>query len=427
MKQFSETRRNLEREREREREREIRPGGLRHIHFGVCASVLSVLCAMPSFGATNSQITRLLQQKKQKMAQLEQCAQKVKGFKIAGISTLGLTAVGVGGNIALASKNKSLDRDIDSTQSQIESEKGKLEKIQADIAAEELKQAKDECKARGIGWEWTDDDCKQKVVENNTTTDTATDNGQSGEAQDNQNSGQGQTAQKSSLEECLERRKNMNAEVRACCYVGTNVAKGDEANQKCNCVNGGTFKFDEKNISKGGTCEVSCRQEVKTLEARAKEVTKGQALTTAEKIALGNLDELTNRNCETVKTGLQNAIKKYENIAKEQSEKANQEKEKWDKMKKNPKLTCCYVETWMVRDYDIPARGGGRCACVQDYKTVDASNPKTLIDGWGKDNGVKNFVCDDKDHNTRAGTYGQSARQCYSPDTDKFYEFLFKK
>ncbi len=243
-----------------------------HIRFGVCASVLSILCAMPSFGATNSQITRLLQQKKQKMAQLEQCAQKVKGFKIAGISTLGLTAVGVGGNIALASKNKSLERDIDSTQTQIESEKEKLEKINADIAAEELKQAKAECTARGIGWVWKDDNCNQKVVENNTTTDTAADNAQSGggatntqsgdaatagETQDNQNSGQGQTAKKSSLEECLERRKNMSAEVRACCYVGTNVAKGDEVNQKCNCVNGGTFKFDEKNISKGGTCEVS--------------------------------------------------------------------------------------------------------------------------------------------------------------------------
>ena len=119
-----------------------------HIRFGVCASVLSILCAMPSFGATNSQITRLLQQKKQKMAQLEQCAQKVKGFKIAGISTLGLTAVGVGGNIALASKNKQLDKEINDVdnglKAKIGKEQEKLEKIQADIAAEEKKKTEED-------------------------------------------------------------------------------------------------------------------------------------------------------------------------------------------------------------------------------------------------------------------------------------------
>ena len=506
-----------------------------HIHFGVCASVLSILCAMPSFGATNSQITRLLQQKKQKMAQLEQCAQKVKGFKIAGISTLGLTAVGVGGNIALASKNKSLERDIDSTQTQIESEKGKLEKIQADIAAEELKQAKAECAAKGDDWMWQNGGCEQIIVENNTTTDTAADNAQSGggatntqsgdaatagETQDNQNSGQGQTAKKSSLEECLERRKNMNKEVRACCYVGTNVAKGDEANQKCNCVNGGTFKFDEKNISKGGTCEVpgsaggsgasatacddlkkrtaslkqyydsvdtnscskemeemynknksefrklledsggrgddsfrladscgiktdinamsirdvaieqqlekckknkggesksnvdsagkqnsknpgsekeqsekasdepkventECMQEVKTLEAKVKEVTKGQELTTAEKrvIALGNFDEMTDQNCENVKTGLQNIIKKYEGRNKR-------------------KITKSITDVF------------------KDTKT-NIDDAIELIKIWAKGNNISNITCK-KDYETDAN---DDIVVCETSDTG--YRFLF--
>ena len=78
MAMHSENRRNLE------RRRVIRPGGLNGC---ICASIVGILYSVSSFGATNPQITRLLQQKKQKMAQLEQCAKKVNGFKIAGIST----------------------------------------------------------------------------------------------------------------------------------------------------------------------------------------------------------------------------------------------------------------------------------------------------------------------------------------------------
>ena len=146
-----------------------------NIHFGVCASVLSILCAMPSFGATNSQITRLLQQKKQKMAQLEQCAQKVKGFKIAGISTLGLTAVGVGGNIALASKNKSMERDIDATRTKLDEEQKELDSINAKIDAEHTRQRQAECeKRRNEGYVWQNGSCELKtksmdMVEDNTT------------------------------------------------------------------------------------------------------------------------------------------------------------------------------------------------------------------------------------------------------------------
>lgn len=81
----------------------------------------------------NPAIHKLLTEKKQKMEQLEACAKKVQGFKIAGISTLGLTAVGVGGNIALAAKKKSLEREIESTKNEIENQKSILEKLKAEI------------------------------------------------------------------------------------------------------------------------------------------------------------------------------------------------------------------------------------------------------------------------------------------------------
>jgi len=85
------------------------------------------------YAAENPMIRKLLVEKKQKMEKLEMCAKKVKGFKIAGISTLGLTAVGVGGNIALAVKQKSLEREIQSTKDEIAKQESILEKLKAEI------------------------------------------------------------------------------------------------------------------------------------------------------------------------------------------------------------------------------------------------------------------------------------------------------
>ena len=104
-----------------------------------CAFIVGTLYSVSSFGAKNPQIIKLIRQKQQKVVQLEQCAKKVNGFKIAGISTLGVTAVGIGGNIALASKNKKLDTEINSTKTKIETEKEKLAKKNDEIAAEKLK------------------------------------------------------------------------------------------------------------------------------------------------------------------------------------------------------------------------------------------------------------------------------------------------
>ena len=54
-----------------------------------------------AFGAS-ARFTQLVREKQQKIEQLEKCMGASKGLKIAGISTLGLTAVGVAGNIAEA-------------------------------------------------------------------------------------------------------------------------------------------------------------------------------------------------------------------------------------------------------------------------------------------------------------------------------------
>jgi hypothetical protein len=50
----------------------------------------------------NDRIYKLIQEKQQKMEKLEKCQGTTKNLKIAGISTLGITAVGIGANIAEA-------------------------------------------------------------------------------------------------------------------------------------------------------------------------------------------------------------------------------------------------------------------------------------------------------------------------------------
>ena len=56
--------------------------------------IILALTPSLSFG-DNFRINKLVQEKQRKMAELEKCMGSTKGLKIAGISTLGLTAVGV--------------------------------------------------------------------------------------------------------------------------------------------------------------------------------------------------------------------------------------------------------------------------------------------------------------------------------------------
>lgn len=54
----------------------------------------------------DSEIERLTAQRDEKYASLQKCEQATKGFKIAGLTTLVATGVGVYGNIKLAEKLK---------------------------------------------------------------------------------------------------------------------------------------------------------------------------------------------------------------------------------------------------------------------------------------------------------------------------------
>ena len=80
--------------------------------YSTCLMAICVACnayaesvQTPQPVYMTSQIQRLLNEKQEKISQLEECDSKRKGFMIAGISTIGLTAVGVGVNIAQASKS----------------------------------------------------------------------------------------------------------------------------------------------------------------------------------------------------------------------------------------------------------------------------------------------------------------------------------
>ncbi|MBR5904702.1 MAG: hypothetical protein IKZ49_04185 [Alphaproteobacteria bacterium] len=104
--------------------------------FGLIASFIPVI----GF-AENPQITRLMREKQAKMEQLEKCMGSTKGLKIAGISTLGLTAVGVAGNIAEASAIKKYDSQIEATDNKIEKTQNEINEKRDKIAREEEEKA----------------------------------------------------------------------------------------------------------------------------------------------------------------------------------------------------------------------------------------------------------------------------------------------
>ena len=91
---------------------------------GLLIAIIPCMC----FGAS-PQYSKLVREKQRKMAELEKCMGSTKGLKIAGLSTLGLTAVGVVGNVAEAKKIQEYQSDIDSAVSQME----KIEKDKADV------------------------------------------------------------------------------------------------------------------------------------------------------------------------------------------------------------------------------------------------------------------------------------------------------
>lgn len=82
------------------------------------------------FGAS-ARYNQLIEKKQRKMQELEKCTGNVNAWKIAGISTTGLTAVGVAGNVVLAKQRGDLDKSIQNTTNQISTTKDKIAELKA--------------------------------------------------------------------------------------------------------------------------------------------------------------------------------------------------------------------------------------------------------------------------------------------------------
>ena len=100
--------------------------------------LMSLICLIPTiaFGG-NYRIEELLSQKQGKIERLEKCQGTTKGLKIAGLSTLGITAVGVGVNVAEASKIKTNTQTINTTQQRITETQQEIDKKKAEIAEQQ--------------------------------------------------------------------------------------------------------------------------------------------------------------------------------------------------------------------------------------------------------------------------------------------------
>lgn len=112
-------------------------------------SIMTVAMSSVSYGAPmTAQIRRLLEEKEEKIKQLEQCDGKRKGWMIAGVSTIGLTAVGVGVNIAQANKSSKLSDQIDTAKQELSRHETHLSQIQSQISEKEREKAEAEKAAR---------------------------------------------------------------------------------------------------------------------------------------------------------------------------------------------------------------------------------------------------------------------------------------
>ncbi len=79
------------------------------------------------------QIQQLLIEKQNKITELEKCEGKKQGWMIAGISTIGLTVVGVGVNIAQASKSDQLTTQIKDGKNQLKAIGEELDSVNNQI------------------------------------------------------------------------------------------------------------------------------------------------------------------------------------------------------------------------------------------------------------------------------------------------------
>ena len=78
----------------------------------IFACILSVCPMVASADYLDDKIANLTKQKLDKIAKLEECQKNTKGLKIAGITTLGVSAIGIGANIGEAVALKKYDEKI---------------------------------------------------------------------------------------------------------------------------------------------------------------------------------------------------------------------------------------------------------------------------------------------------------------------------
>ena len=117
------------------------------------------MCILPNYVfGYSARYNSLVAEKQRKMEELEKCTGNINGWKIAGISTLGLTAVGVAGNIALADERDRIKKNILDTEKAI---KNKQEEQDKCVKAGG-KWTNDKCEC-GEKQEFKDDKCTDKA------------------------------------------------------------------------------------------------------------------------------------------------------------------------------------------------------------------------------------------------------------------------
>ena len=118
--------------------------------------VCMFLPMVASADALDDKIARLTQEKLDKLAKLEQCQKSTKGLKIAGWTTLGISAIGIAANIGEAVELNKLDTKINDAQEQSEQLDGQINAIQQQKREQEeallkQQQANNTCGVRECG------------------------------------------------------------------------------------------------------------------------------------------------------------------------------------------------------------------------------------------------------------------------------------
>ena len=105
-------------------------------------TVIFAICPMiASADYLDDKIANLTKQKLEKIAKLQECQKNTKGLKIAGITTLGVSAIGIGANIGEAVALKNYDDKIEAavkTKSNLDTEIGKLKQPVKDAAPQQV-------------------------------------------------------------------------------------------------------------------------------------------------------------------------------------------------------------------------------------------------------------------------------------------------